>query len=212
MPLIRKPGKSDQRAGTPAAPSAADVLRGLESLDVDKRWAAARDARSVPGCESALAAALTREVDLRVREAMFTALAGLGSPQGRQAILEFLRSDDAGLRAGALDVLRPMTDVVKAQLPKLLSDTDVDVRLLSCELARGLPGADATAMLCDLLARESEVNVIAAAIDVLAEVGDPEALSALEHCEARFQDTPFLSFAIKVAKEQIVSHSTNRHG
>jgi hypothetical protein len=180
----------------------------LKSANPDERWAAARAA--VPGNENVLAAALHVETDRRVREAMFSALAR--SAQGTDAILSFLRSDDAGFRAGAIDALRSSVDAIRAHLPQLLSDADSDVRLLSCELVRSLPNDEATRILSGVLARENEMNVCAAAIDVLAEAGRPEALPALAACEARFKDTPFLAFAIEVARERILSQSTAPHG
>ena len=72
--------------------------------------------------------------------------------------------------------LRAMPEACRPHLPALLADTDADVRLLSCELVRGLPDEEANRLLCDLLERETEKNVCAAAIEVLAEIGRPEAL------------------------------------
>jgi hypothetical protein len=54
-----------------------------------------------------------------------------------------------------------------------------------------------------LIEREKHPNVCAAAIDVLTEVGTPEALPTLERCAARFAATPFLPFAISVAMNRI---------
>jgi len=54
-----------------------------------------------------------------------------------------------------------------------------------------------------LIEREHHPNVCAAAIDVLTEVGTPEALSTLEKCAVRFAATPFLPFAISVAMSRI---------
>ena len=91
-------------------------------------------------------------------------------------MLPYLRSDDASLRTGALDALRAMPAAARAaHLPGLLADPDADVRLLSCELVRDLPEAEANRLLADLLERETEANVCAAAIEVLAEIGRPEA-------------------------------------
>jgi hypothetical protein len=129
-----------------------------------------------------------------------------------QAIVDFIRSDDAGVRAAALDALRARVDAIRTHLSALLSDADSDVRILSCELARSLPNEEATRLLSELLAREDQPNVCAAAIEVLAEAGGPEALAALEACEARFANTPFLSFAIQVAKSRVQAQSTTPHG
>lgn len=209
MPLIRKPANAG--ASVEANP-AFDVVKALTSNNSDERWTAARMAVGDPRAESTLASLVLTESDPRVREAMLTSLTRSGSSESIDAIVSLLRSDDAASRAGALDALRPMTDVIRARLPSLLSDSDADVRLLSCELARSLPGEEATRLLSDLLRKEREPNVCAAAIDVLAEAGRPEALTTLDDCEIRFKDTPFLSFAIKIAKQRIQSQSPARHG
>lgn len=210
MPLIRKPGPT---ANSPAEQRPAiDVLKALGSSRKEERWAAARAAANVPGHTSALAAALRVEADHGVREAMFTSLARIGSSESIDVLCDLVRSDDASLRAGALDALRPIVEAIRTRLPSLLSDDDTDVRLLSCELVRSLPSDEATQILADVLARETDANVCAAAIDVLAEAGRPEALRALAACEARFKDSPFLAFAIEIARERIHSQSTGRHG
>ena len=95
-------------------------------------------------------------------------------------------------------------------LPLLLADLDADVRLLSCELARGLPDEDANRLLCQLLEAETEKNVCAAAVEVLAEIGRPEALPALTRCATRFDSDPFIAFSIKVAIDRIVAPPSSR--
>ncbi|HEY0962143.1 MAG TPA: HEAT repeat domain-containing protein [Pseudomonadales bacterium] len=210
MPLIRKSGKDTPPKTESAQPS--DILRALVNGDADARWSAARSAGDLPGGVEALANALPAERDARVREAMLTSLARIASPQCVNAIVPLLRLDDASVRTAALDALRAMPDAVRAQLPALLRDGDSDVRILSCEIARTLPRADATALLGDVLASEPEANVCAAAIEVLAEVGGPEALPALDRCAARFADSAFLKFAIDIARGRIQAQSTESHG
>jgi HEAT repeat protein len=191
MPLIRKPS-------APPPPAAAD----LRSASSEARWAAARSLAG-PDDVPALAAALDGERDPRVREAILTSLARIGGAAAAEAVIPHIRSDDASLRTAALDALQAMSSAVAASLPKLLQDADADVRLLACELVRAMPGAEPTRLLAGLLDRETEPNVSAAAIEVLAEVGGPEALPALDRCASRFADLPFLAFAIRVARERI---------
>ncbi|HEY6641369.1 HEAT repeat domain-containing protein [Povalibacter sp.] len=199
MPLIRKPADRTQTRD----PDAVDVLKALVSDDREQRWAAARAAAQIDGAAEALGTALRSESDPRVREAMFTSLTCMNSSQSVDALTPLLRLDDASLRAGALDALRAMAEAVRERLPALLNDSDSDVRVLSSEIARSLPGEEATRLLCDLLAHESEPNVCAAAVEVLAEVGNPTALAALADCAARFRDTPFLVFATRIAADRI---------
>jgi HEAT repeat protein len=207
MPLIRKPVTDKPAQGA----TTVDVLQGLASANAEQRWSAARAAPDVAGGTAALTTALRSESDARVREAMLTSLARINSSESVEAILALLRSDDASLRTGALDTLRTMGGAIREHLPRLLADEDSDVRVLSCEIARSLAGPEATRLLCELIEREQEVNVCAAAIEVLAEVGEAPALPVLARCATRFRDTPFLTFAIQVATDRIMAQSTHRH-
>ena len=204
MPLIRKPSPSV----APPALDAATSLAALENGTDDERWAAARVVSQMPGGVAALAKAIKSERDLRVREAILTSLARTGTPEGMEALLPFVRSDDAQLRTGALDALRATKEGVRPYLPQLLHDRDADVRLLACELARNLPADEASRFLCDLLDAETEPNVCAAAVEVLAEVGGPAALPSLARCAERFRGTPFLDYSIEITAERIRLEST----
>jgi len=207
MPLVRKTDKDAPQPQTSAAVTLSALMQG----NPEERWAAARAAATLAGGTQALAAAIRSESDLRVREAMFTSLIRIGTPEAAQAMLPLLRADDANLRTSTLDALRAIPSAAREHLPGLLADGDVDVRILSCEILRGLPAEDATPLLCQLLVSDPEVNVCAAAIDVLAEVGTAEALPALERCAARFPQTPFLGFAARAARDRILSQSLERH-
>jgi len=200
VPLIRKPTREA------AAQPAAGLDKLLSGTD-DERWEAARTASSVPDSAALLGRALAQERNPRVREAIFTSLALLGTPAAIEIAIASLRSDDAHARTEALDALRAMKAAPGPYLAALLKDADVDVRLLACEIARSLPGPEASALLAGLVERETDANVCAAAVEVLAEIGTAQALPALERCQARFQATPFLLFSIRTAADRIRSQS-----
>jgi hypothetical protein len=202
MPLIRK----DPPANTPPT-SPGPAIADLTSNSADRRWAAARSAASEPGGIKALGRALAVEADPRVREAILTALARNCSAEAVDAVLPHLRSDHSGLRTAALDTLRAMPRALAPHLAGLLRDQDSDVRLLACDLARDPAIAGAADLLCDLLVREPRANVCAAAVEVLAEIGEEGALPALAQCATRFPADPFLAFAIEMATQQILSQS-----
>jgi HEAT repeat protein len=178
----------------------------------DDRWAAARAAADCPDAAQALGDAVARERNPRVREAIFTSLSRIGTAESIEALLPLLRSDDSALRTGALDALRAMKSLVQPYVAQLIHDQDSDVRLLACELVRVLPGEDASGLLCALLDSEREANVCASAIEVLAEVGGPDALPALARCEERFSTTPFLVFSIRITADRIRSQSPTQRG
>jgi HEAT repeat protein len=205
MPLVRR-GPADAAANGKDDRGSFALLTGGTA---GERWDAARSAATLPGGVEALGAALGVETDARVRIAILTSLARVASPASVDAVLPYLRADDANLRTGALDALRAMPRAALPRLPDLLRDADTDVRVLSCGIARCLAPAEATHLLCDLLDRETDANVCAAAVDVLAEVGQAAAEPALRRCAGRFPHVAFIGFAVKVALQRVSVQATD---
>jgi HEAT repeat protein len=200
MPLIRNnPGKD------PSALQKADAARMLASGSADERWAAARHLAAAPGNTGLLGDALAREQDTRVREALFTALAHIGSDEAAQIVLPYIQTPDAAIRTQSIDALCAMPNAVQPHMNTLLSSADPDVRLLGCEIVRRLAAPVATDLLCRLLEHEADANVCAAAVEVLAEVGQPAALPVLARCAERFSGVDFLTFAIEIAATRVRS-------
>lgn len=201
MPLVRKPSPVTPAPAPDGVQLASRLLHGTD----DERWAAARDAVDFPDLLSLVGDALLQERVPRVREAIFTTLAKIGTPEAASVVLPYLRSDDAALRTAALDALRAMPSAAGGHLAQLLRDADPDVRLLACEIARSLPADEANRALVELLDKEDNSNVCAAAVEVLAETGNASSLPALSRCGARFPDDPFLGFAVKAATDLVGS-------
>jgi HEAT repeat protein len=199
MPLIKR----GNPAAAPAPHDAGAQLAGLTSSDADTRWHAARAMALDTASVAPLAKALQTEAAPRVREAIITSLMRIGDQASVQALLPYLRSQDAGMRTAAIDALQAMPDATSPFMTALLSDNDSDVRILAAELVRNMPVDKATALLVALLDRETHPNVCGAAIEVLTELGTPDALPALQACAKRFAGTPFLPFAISHAIARI---------
>ena len=195
MPLIRR----DAKAPVAGHEDAASHVAALGSAETETRWRAARALGGRAEAVPALAAALNAERDPRVREAIMTALMRVGDEASVKALLPSLRSQDAGERGAALEALQALPDAMLPLIGALLADPDSDVRVLATELARNMPETDATRVLCALLAEEPHPNVCAAAIEVLAEVGTPDAIPVLQACAARFAASPFVPFAASIA-------------
>jgi HEAT repeat protein len=196
MPLIRN--ESDKAA----ASAQRQALTSLASASADERWAAARAARN-PAAIPSLAKALAHEREARVREAIFTALARIGTSESVSVVLPYLRLDDANTRTGAMDALRAMQDACRPYLPELLADPDPDVRLLACDLVRDAGGAEGPRWLCALIETETQANVCASAVEALGEIADATAAPSLSRCADRFPGDPFLGFAIKVVADRL---------
>ena len=198
MPLVKGGAKGSGNSGDPAPQRPT-----LASSEAESRWTAARALAGHADAVPELAEALGRETVPRVREAIMTALMRVGDSASVEAILPCLRSQDAGLRAAAIESLQALPQAIAPFMAPLFGDPDSDVRLLATELTRKMKSSEATHLLCDLIEREQHPNVCAAAIDVLTEVGTTEAIPALEKCGMRFAETPFLPFAISVAIARI---------
>jgi HEAT repeat protein len=197
-----------------AAPDDVAVLRaGLRDADPEARWRAARALGGQAEAVPALAEALGAEQVARVREAIITALMRVGDAASVQALLPSLRAQDASERAAAIEALQAIPGAVQPFLDALLADPDSDVRILATELARNLSDVEATRTLCAVIAREPHPNVCAAAIEVLAEVGTPDAIPALQACATRFAGSPFVPFAASVAIARLSgTEGQDRHG
>lgn len=201
MPLIKRNDPPPTGALVPQ--NAGSPLADLDSPDIEMRWRAARAIAPEPKFVAPLTAALERETVPRVREAIITALIRIGDQASAQALMPYLRAQDAGLRTAAIDALQAMPNATAPFMASLLCDADSDVRILATELVRNMPVDAATSLLVGLLNRETHPNVCGAAVEVLTELGTPDALPALRACAARFAGTPFLPFAISHAIARI---------
>lgn len=206
MPLIRR--DNPEQTAAPALEPLERLAADLRDPDPERRWSAARRMGGRPGAAAHLAAALDHEGEPRVVEAIFTSLARTGGEEAVRVLLPWLRSDDAARRGGAIEALQMMPDAVDAHMSALLQDSDSDVRILACELARTMPRERATSLLCAMLDRDDHPNACASAVDVLVEVGTRDAVPCLERCRERFSRDPFLPFAIAAALESIRKHAS----
>jgi HEAT repeat protein len=177
----------------------------LHDSDPAVRRRAARDLAASPGNVLALGERLQAETDASVREALFTALAAHPGEEAAGLLLQLLRAEDAGLRNGAIEALTAMPRVVGPRIAAMLRDPDSDVRIFTVNLLGDLRHAQVTHWLMQVLLYEAEVNVVAAAIEVLAEVGTPAELPALRAARDRFADDAFVGFAADMAMQRIAA-------
>jgi HEAT repeat protein len=206
MPFVKRDAISPPvraRDSGDLAPANAATTDNLSSTNAETRWSAARALGGHRDAVPSLAAALAAEQVPRVREAIMTALMRIGDESSIKVMLTYLRSQDASLRASAIEALQALPEGITPMLHTLLTDSDSDVRILATELVRNVPVADATRHLCALLETEKHPNVCAAAIELLTEVGTRDAVPALRSCAARFATIPFLTFAATTAIARI---------
>lgn len=77
------------------------------------------------------------------------------------------------------------------------------MRIFTVNLLGELRHSEVNRWLSQVLAQESQVNVVAAAIEVLAETGGAAERPGLQRVRERFADDPFIGFATELALERI---------
>lgn len=203
MPLIK--ARSHDADDDPAAPDAAgpaDADTLLAAATASERRAAVHALENSVDGQAALCRRLAIEPSASVREAILAALIRQRSPAIAAALLPLLRAEEAPLRNAAIEALAEMPDEVAPHVEALLADPDSDVRIFAGNMLGVLPHPRAAEWLLTGLADE-HVNVCAAAIDGLAEIGDPATAAALEAVPARFPGNSFIDFAVRVAVRRI---------
>lgn len=179
------------------------LLQQLRHGTAEQRRWAARDLATHPAAAQGLGEALLSEAETTVQQALFNSLGQLANEAAVSALLPLLRSEDAALRNGAIEALSGMADAVAPRVQALLHDSDADVRIFTINLMGDLRHPHVAAWLAQVLREEPEVNVVAAALEVLAEVGLPEHVPLLREAARRFADDPFVGFAADTAIERI---------
>lgn len=199
--------KADRRPPLPLPePQPRDVAAALSDLAADDpsiRRAAIRDLAAYPEAAMALCDLLEREAGPSVRSVLFSTLIHLQSPAVAGRLADLLRSDDVPLRNAAVEALQEMPDAVAPHLQRLLTDDDSDVRLFAVNILATMRHVQAPEWLAAVVRSDAHVNVCAAAIDGLAEVGGPEVLGDLAGLRQRFEGNAFMAFAIDAAMRRI---------
>jgi HEAT repeat protein len=204
MPIIKKtqaPKESDETRN-----HRRDLAGLLVELDDEnplaRRWAA-RDLVNYPAACAALIARLSAERNNSVREVLFTSLTCIGSKEAVLGMITCLRSEDAGLRNEAIEAIKQLPDVVAPLMYDLLADTDPTMRLFAVSILVSLAHPGVEQWLLALLQRETDVNVCAAALDVLVEIGSPVSQPAIEAVRSLFPDEPYIQFVALLALQRI---------
>lgn len=181
----------------------AALVSWLQDPQAERRLDAALQLAARPGVEPALGARLLLEPDERVRRALLTGLTTQATPEAAAALIPLLRSEDAPLRNGAIEALAAMPAAIAPEVERLIEDPDPDVRIFLVNLLAELRHPSVADWLTHLLRADPHANVVAAAMEALAEAGDERHVVALEDAAGRFPQEPFLGFAAEIAVARI---------
>lgn len=203
MALIKKPHSSHEGDSRRLPRDRAGLLQQLsdESAEI-RRWAAL-DLAAFPDSVEALCAHLQQEIQPSVREAMLTALIEIGGDSVVLGLMPLLRSEDATLRNPVVEALQQLPDAVSLHIETMLEDPDPDYRIFVVNVLNNLRHPQTPAWLQTVIERDANFNVCASAVEVLAEVGSPEAIPVLRALPGRFSDEPFMQFCVDAAIRRI---------
>jgi HEAT repeat protein len=198
---LKKPQQEEQRLDDTR--SLVRDLPGLLLLSSDdvseRRWAARDLAQYADTAAHALCQRLEAEPDRATREAIAISLTKIGGDNVVTGLLPLLRSEDAALRNGVIDILKELPGDVAPHMEALLDDPSPDVRIFVVNVLEALRHPKVEDWLIAVISMDPHVNVVASALDLLGEVGTESALPALGRVLKRFPDEPFISFAVNNA-------------
>ncbi|KQO51244.1 MULTISPECIES: HEAT repeat domain-containing protein [unclassified Methylobacterium] len=200
---LRKPAALGDTQVMASTIDLATLSLELASLEASARRGAARTLGAVPEAVPLLCDRLAVESALSVRSAIVTSLIRLKSERVVEGLLPFLRSEDTGLRNAVIEALQEMPSEVEPFVAELLADADSDVRIFAVNIVSLLPHPSTPLWLTQVVAEDEHVNVCAAAVEGLAEIGTEHAIPALEALPGRFPDVPFIAFAVSAVIRRI---------
>jgi hypothetical protein len=194
--LAPAPGEVPEQSSHIVALSLDMRLAALADDDPERRRRAVLDLADVVVALPALAMRLGVETDLTVRDALCAQLARHDRPEVVDGVIEYLASDDAGLRNAVAEVLAKTPKATAVRLPALLADPDPDVRILTVMVLGSLRLAEVQQWLSGLVVSDPDPNVVSAAIGELVPLIGTRSEQLLCQARDRFPTDPFITFSV----------------
>ncbi len=200
MAFIKNTRPSDTAA---APPDTGKLVALLDDPSACVRRHAAQALAAHPLAAPQLLARLHMETDSAARTAMLGSLARIGTVDAVACLAHCLRSEDVALRNGAIEALKTRPQEVPAIIAPLLNDADADVRIFAVNILESLRHPQVEEWLLQVVEHDAHVNVCAAAVDLLGEVGTARAAPFLQRLKERFEYEPYIQFAAGFALQRL---------
>lgn len=203
MPLVKQHSQQPSSEKQGSTPLGVDIWEALESHDATARREAVRRLIGRADAAERLARQLEREQDPTVRESIVTVLITTGGKKVAKAVAPLLGSQDAWVRNAALEILRHLPAESEEIAGELLSSPDRDLRIFAIGIIETLEPARAETTLQRVLTEDEDVNVVAAALNLLAEIGTPASMTALDIAASRFAGEPYIDFVCRLLRKRL---------
>ncbi|MEO0274673.1 MAG: HEAT repeat domain-containing protein [candidate division WOR-3 bacterium] len=164
----------------------------------ERRWAA-RDLAQYSEASPYLLKFLQKERDISVREVILSSLLAIKDEVAIKGLIDLLNSDDALLRNEVIETLKEMPEEVAPYIEKLINQDNSDLRIFAINIMESLRHPKVLVWLKEILEKDKNVNVIANALDLVAEVGTEEFLPLIEKVKDTFKDEPYIQFVADLA-------------
>jgi len=178
-----------------------EILAMLKSAETD----VLREGAYLAGeehCEDAvpLLVEMLKSSNIGVQESSDNALRKIGGKEVVSGVIPLLRSDDAPVRNGAMDILRALGSQELQSIIPLLKEEDVDIRIFATDILGSAGNIMAVAPLCEALLKDPEVNVRYQAAVSLGDLGLPEAAKCLNQA---MRDEEWVQYSVIEALAKI---------
>ena len=204
MGLVKGKTVRSTKKAEPIGQQSCEMLAAeLEDADVTARRHAAQKIVTCQDGATVLIGRLQREENTAVREAILNSLLRLRDPSIISGLADCLRSENVALRNDVIEVFKQLGSQAEPVLRALLADTDPDVRIFAVNILISERYSDAEQWAIEVIERDAHVNVCAAAVDLLCEVGTEASIDPLLRLKTRFVHEAYIQFAINLALKRI---------
>jgi hypothetical protein len=204
MGLVKGKTVRSSKKAAPAGPQSCErLVAELEDSDATVRRHAAQKITPCLDATTSLINRLKREENTAVREAILNSLLRLRDSSIGIGLVDCLRSEDVALRNDVIEAFKQLGNDAAPILHSLLTDPDPDVRIFTVNILNSEHYPDAEHWLIEVIEQDEHVNVCAAAVDLLCEVGTEVAIDPLLHLKARFAHEAYIQFAADLALKRI---------
>ncbi|HED13871.1 MAG TPA: HEAT repeat domain-containing protein, partial [Gammaproteobacteria bacterium] len=192
-----------------------ELIRTLRTAeDEDERCFAAEDLIAFgddPEVTAALVDALTNSSSRPVQEVACASLISIDNEDVIRRIAGLMGCVDAYVRNVASDILAEATEVPDALFFEMIKSEDPDMRIFTVVTVGNRRVRTLLPLVVEVLFNDKEVNVVAAAIDVIGNLGcrsdrsepDRSDIRALKAAAQRFQNVPYITFAVADAIDKL---------